>query len=339
MSKRVLVTGGAGYIGSHACVALIEAGFEVVILDNLCNSKRGAIERIGQITGTSPTFFLGDLTDRKAIASLFDEHQPDAVMHFAGLKAVGESTEQPLRYWHNNVGGTTVLLGVMQEHGVHNLVFSSSCTVYGAPKSLPITEDAPLSAVNPYGRTKLAIEDMLRDLHASDSRWNISLLRYFNPVGAHPSGLIGEDPLGIPNNLMPFITQVAIGRRERLQVFGDDYDTPDGTCIRDYIHVTDLVNGHLKALEWLEGNPGLAAHNLGTGGGFSVLEVVRAFENATGITIPFDIVGRRAGDAPQVYADPSRAAAELGWRARLGIEDMCRDSWNWQQKNPEGYSD
>lgn len=333
----VLVTGGAGYIGSHACVALLEAGYEVVALDNLSNSKRGAIDRVEEITGKPLAFIEADMQDRDAVEALFREHRPAAVMHFAGLKAVGESTEQPLRYWKNNVGGTAVLLEVMDRAGVRDFVFSSSCTVYGAPESLPLTERAPLQAVNPYGQTKLAIESMLRDLHASDPRWNISILRYFNPVGAHFSGRIGEDPLGIPNNLMPYITQVAVGLRERLSVFGGDYDTRDGTCIRDYIHVVDLVDGHLKALEWLSDKPGLAAHNLGTGRGQTVLEVVTAFERATGIEIPFDIVGRRPGDAPAVFADPSLAQADLGWKAQRDIEAMCADAWNWQQQNPEGY--
>ena len=335
--SRVLVTGGAGYIGSHACVALLEAGYEVIALDNLSNSKRGAIERVEEISGRHVEFFQADMQDRDAVEALFRECEPAAVMHFAGLKAVGESTEQPLRYWQNNVGGTAVLLEVMAESGVRDLVFSSSCTVYGAPESLPLTERAPLQAVNPYGQTKLAIEYMLHDLHASDQRWNISILRYFNPVGAHASGRIGEDPLGIPNNLMPYITQVAVGVRQRLSVFGGDYDTRDGTCIRDYIHVVDLVDGHLKALEWLLRKPGLGTHNLGTGRGQTVLEVVKAFERATGIEIPFAIVGRRPGDAPAVFADPALAEEELGWMAQRDIEAMCADAWNWQKQNPEGY--
>jgi UDP-glucose 4-epimerase len=337
MSETVLVTGAAGYIGSHACLALLEAGYQVVGLDNLSNSKRAAFDRGAEIAGKSAAFVEADLLDREAVHSLFAAHRPSAVIHFAGLKAVGESTEQPLRHWQNNVGGTAVLLDVMNDAGVRNLVFSSSCTVYGAPESLPITEQAPLGAVNPYGQTKLAIEIMLRDLHASDARWNISLLRYFNPVGAHPSGRIGEDPLGIPNNLMPYITQVAVGQREQLSVFGGDYDTPDGTCIRDYIHVVDLVNGHLKALTWLETAPGLKAHNLGTGRGYSVLEVVSAFERATGIEIPYAVVDRRPGDAPAVFADPGLAEHDLAWKAELGIDDMCGDAWNWQKRNPRGY--
>lgn len=337
MTGPVLVTGGAGYIGSHACVALLEAGHEVIALDNLSNSKRGAIARIEEIAGRSVEFCQADMQNREALEALFRQNRPGAVMHFAGLKAVGESTQQPLRYWKNNVGGTAVLLEVMADFGVRDLVFSSSCTVYGAPESLPLTESEPLQAVNPYGQTKLAIERMLRDLYASDPRWNISILRYFNPVGAHASGRIGEDPLGIPNNLMPYITQVAVGLRERLSVFGGDYETRDGTCIRDYIHVVDLVDGHLRALEWLASKPGIAAHNLGTGRGQTVLEVVKAFERATGIEIPFDVVARRPGDAPAVFADPSRAKAELGWTAQREIEAMCADAWNWQKQNPEGY--
>lgn len=337
MTQTILVTGGAGYIGSHACVALLDAGYDVVAVDNFSNSKHGAIDRIGEIAGRALKFVEADLLDEPAITALFDQHPVSAVIHFAGLKAVGESTEQPLRYWRNNVGGTSVLLQAMERAGVRDLVFSSSCTVYGAPEKLPITERAPLQAVNPYGQTKLAIENMLRDLQASDRRWNISLLRYFNPVGAHPSGRIGEDPLGIPNNLMPYITQVAVGQRERLSVFGGDYDTRDGTCIRDYIHVVDLVEGHLKALDWLDTRPGLGIHNLGTGQGQTVLEVIAAFERATGIEIPHDIVERRAGDAPAVFADPALAKRELNWVAQRDIDAMCADAWNWQQKNPEGY--
>lgn len=337
MSETVLVTGGAGYIGSHACVALLEAGYRVIALDNLSNSKREAIDRVEQIAGKRLAFEAIDLLDRPGVETLFANHRPQSVIHFAGLKAVGESTEQPLRYWHNNVTGSAVLLDVMRQFEVRKLVFSSSCTVYGAPESLPLTEGAPLQTVNPYGRTKLAVEEMLRDLHASEPGWNISILRYFNPVGAHPSGMIGEDPLGIPNNLMPFITQVAVGQRERLSVFGGDYPTRDGTCIRDYIHVVDLVEGHLKALEWLNDEPGIGAHNLGTGQGQTVLEVVQGFERATGMSIPYDIVARRPGDAPEVFADPALAMQELGWSASRDIDAMCADAWNWQQKNPAGY--
>lgn len=337
MKKPVLVTGGAGYIGSHACVAFLEAGYEVVVLDNLSNSKREALNRVEDITGKEVSFVEGDLLDGDVLNRLFDDYQPGAVVHFAGLKAVAESVEKPVLYWRNNVGGTANLLQVMQDKDVCDIVFSSSCTVYGMPDQLPVTETAPRSAVNPYGSTKLAIEDMLIALHDSDQHWNVSLLRYFNPVGAHPSGDIGEDPLGIPNNLMPYITQTAVGIREKLSVFGDDYETRDGTCIRDYIHVLDLVDGHLKALEFLRTNPGLAAHNLGTGKGHTVLEMVVAFESATGVEVPYEIVERRPGDAVSIFADPTLAQQQLGWKASRGVEEMCRDAWNWQQKNPGGY--
>jgi UDP-glucose 4-epimerase len=337
MSKTILVTGGAGYIGSHTCIELLEAGYKVVVVDNLSNSKSDSMSRVEELTGKNFQFHLADLCNEPAMELLFQQEQIDAVIHFAGLKAVGESTEIPLEYYQNNVGGTSNLLQAMRQHGVKDLVFSSSCTVYGAPESLPLREDCPLQAVNPYGQTKLTIEYMLRDLAASDPDWNISVLRYFNPVGAHPSGEIGEDPLGIPNNLMPYITQVAVGELEELSVFGDDYDTPDGTCIRDYIHVVDLARGHVNALKKLEDKPGLMIHNLGTGKGQSVLDVIKGFESATGKTIPYRIVGRRAGDAPAVFADPALAEQELGWKAELGIEAMCRDAWNWQQKNPKGY--
>ena len=337
MSKTILVTGGAGYIGSHTCIELLEAGYKVVVVDNLSNSKSDSMSRVEELTGKNFQFHLADLCNEPAMELLFQQEQIDAVIHFAGLKAVGESTEIPLEYYQNNVGGTSNLLQAMRQHGVKDLVFSSSCTVYGAPESLPLREDCPLQAVNPYGQTKLTIEYMLRDLAASDPDWNISVLRYFNPVGAHPSGEIGEDPLGIPNNLMPYITQVAVGELEELSVFGDDYDTPDGTCIRDYIHVVDLARGHVNALKKLEDKPGLMIHHLGTGKGQSVLDVIKGFESATGKTIPYRIVGRRAGDAPAVFADPALAEQELGWKAELGIEAMCRDAWNWQQKNPKGY--
>jgi len=336
-SATILVTGGAGYIGSHACVELLEAGYQVVVLDNLSNSKSDSLSRVEELTGKNIQFHLADLRDAAAMDLIFRQEKIDAVIHFAGLKAVGESTEIPLHYYQNNVGGTANLLEAMNQHGVKNLVFSSSCTVYGAPDSLPLREDFPLRAVNPYGQTKLTIEYMLKDLAASDPAWNISILRYFNPVGAHSSGEIGEDPLGIPSNLMPYITQVAVGELEELSVFGDDYDTPDGTCIRDYIHVVDLAKGHLHALRKLASAPGLMIHNLGTGQGYSVLDVINGFTEATGKKIPHRIVGRRAGDAPAVYADPSTAEQELGWKAERGIEDMCRDAWNWQRKNPEGY--
>jgi len=338
MTKNtILVTGGAGYIGSHTCVELLEAGNRVVVLDNLSNSKEEALRRVEQITGKPLVFVKADLLDREALKTLFESHPIDAVIHFAGLKAVGESVQNPLTYYRNNIAGTLSLLDAMEEARVRNLVFSSSCTVYGAPEQLPITENSPLAAVNPYGQTKLTIEYMLRDLAASDPRWNISILRYFNPVGAHASGEIGEDPLGIPNNLMPFITKVAVGELQELAVFGNDYDTPDGSCIRDYIHVVDLAKGHLHALQKLREKQGVMIHNLGTGQGYSVLDVVRAFENATGKVVPYRVTHRRAGDAPAVYADPTRAEEELSWTAELGLEAMCRDAFNWQQKNPRGY--
>ena len=334
---KVLVTGGAGYIGSHTCVELLNAGHEVIIVDNLDNSKEIAVERVAQITGKQPTFLKVDLLDYDALNLAFAKFLPDSVIHFAGLKAVGESNRIPLRYYDNNITGTLNLCRIMGAHNIKNLVFSSSATVYGDPARVPITEDFPLSATNPYGRTKLYIEQILRDLYASDKAWNIALLRYFNPVGAHKSGKIGEDPNGIPNNLLPYITQVAVGRLERLSIFGGDYPTPDGTGVRDYIHVVDLALGHLKALDKLRENPGCKAWNLGTGQGYSVLNVVHAFEKASGIKIPYQIVERRQGDAAQCYADPELAAKELDWRATMGIEEMCADSWNWQAKNPNGY--
>jgi len=337
MNKTILVTGGAGYIGSHACVELLDAGYQVIVVDNLSNSKVEALERVGKITGKSVDFMRCDILDEQKLASVFAAHKPSAVIHFAGLKAVGESVEKPLLYYRNNLAGTASLLHVMANAGVKNLVFSSSCTVYGAPETLPIRENSPLLAVNPYGQTKLTIEYMLNDLAASDPQWNISILRYFNPVGAHPSGEIGEDPLGIPNNLMPYITKVALGEFKELAVFGNDYDTPDGTCIRDYIHVVDLAKGHIKALQKLDEKPGVIIHNLGTGQGYSVLDVIRAFTTATGKDIPYRIAPRRAGDAPAVFADPALAQAELGWKAELDIGAMCADAWRWQQKNPRGY--
>lgn len=337
MAKTILVTGGAGYIGSHTCVELLNAGFRVVVLDNLSNSKRSAIDRVREISGRDLEFVKADLLDLPAVRAAFEQYQPASVIHFAGLKAVGESTEKPLWYYRNNVGGTLNLLAAMAEHAVRDLVFSSSCTVYGAPDTLPITEDAPLRTSNPYGATKLMIEDMLRDLQAHEPAWNISLLRYFNPVGAHASGRLGEDPQGIPNNLMPYIQQVAVGRLDCLRVWGDDYPTHDGTGVRDYIHVTDLAIGHLAALEKLEESPGLITHNLGTGQGHSVLDVVQAFERATGIEIPYRIEPRRPGDTAETWADPAKAERELGWRAERGIETMCADAWRWQQHNPEGF--
>jgi UDP-glucose 4-epimerase len=337
MSQTILVTGGAGYIGTHCCVELLDAGYKVVVLDNLSNSKASALDRVREITGKDFDFIEADLLDLPAIMSAFEQYRPDSVIHFAGLKAVGESTEQPLRYYRNNVGGTLELLTAMESAAVRNIVFSSSCTVYGVPDQLPLREDAPLRAHNPYGATKLAIEDILRDLAAHQPDWNISLLRYFNPVGAHHSGLIGEDPNGIPNNLMPNIQQVAVGRRDHVSVWGNDYPTRDGTGVRDYIHVTDLAIGHLHALRKLEERPGLITHNLGRGEGYSVLEVVRAFELAAGVEIPFEIMPRRPGDIAEAWADPGKAKAELGWTAQRDLAAMCVDAWNWQQRNPEGY--
>ena len=336
-SKKILVTGGTGFIGSHTVVELLQAGYEVVIVDNLSNSSPVVLNRIEQITGRKPAFAKVDMLDRDALRAVFAEHQPDAVIHFAGLKAVGESIVKPLAYYQNNIAGTALLCEVMAEFGVKHLVFSSSATVYGDPQSLPLREDHPLSATNPYGRTKLFIEEILRDLFASDSAWRIAILRYFNPIGAHPSGLIGEDPRGIPNNLFPFITQVAVRRRECLSVFGNDFPTVDGTGVRDYLHVVDLALGHLKALERLEKKASLLVCNLGTGRGHSVLDVVGSFARVTGLKIPYKIVGRRSGDVAVIYADPSFAELELDWKAKWSLEDMCNDGWRWQQQNPEGY--
>jgi UDP-glucose 4-epimerase len=334
----VLVTGGAGYIGSHTCIELLAAGHDVVVLDNLSNSKPEALARVQEIAGKSLVFVQADLRDEGALAVLFRDFPFEAVVHFAGLKAVGESTRIPLAYYDNNVNGTLCLCRAMASAGVKRLVFSSSATVYGDPASVPIREDFPRSATNPYGRTKLFIEEILRDLHHADALWNIALLRYFNPVGAHPSGRVGEDPNGIPNNLMPYIAQVAVGRLPQLQVFGGDYDTPDGTGVRDYIHVVDLARGHLAALERLRAAPGVAAYNLGTGRGYSVLEMRRAFERAAGREIPYRIVARRPGDIATCYADPALAAAELGWRAELDMDDMVTDQWRWQRENPNGFA-
>jgi len=334
---RVLVTGGAGYIGSHTCVELLLAGYEVVVVDNLVNSKVEALYRVAEIAGREPGFVRADLRDRAALETLFRDYRFEAVIHFAGLKAVGESTRIPLEYYENNIGGTISLCQVMARAGVKNIVFSSSATVYGDPASVPIREEFPTSATNPYGRSKLFIEEILADVHVSDSAWNVALLRYFNPVGAHVSGRIGEDPNGIPNNLMPFISQVAVGKLPRLRVFGSDYDTPDGTGVRDYIHVVDLAKGHLKALERLANRPGVVTYNLGTGRGYSVLEMVHAFERASGCSVPYDIVERRPGDIAMCYADPALAKSELDWVAALGVEEMVRDSWRWQSQNPDGY--
>ncbi len=336
-SMTILVTGGAGFIGSHTCVELLNADHEIVVVDNLANSKEEALHRIKDITHKDLTFYEEDLVEKAPLEKIFDAHSIDSVIHFAGFKAVGESVEKPLSYYQNNIVSTLNLCEVMQKHDVWNLVFSSSATVYGDADRVPIKEDFPLTAVNPYGRTKLFIEEILRDLHTGNERWNISLLRYFNPVGAHESGRIGEDPNDIPNNLMPYITQVAVGKLDQLSVFGDDYDTHDGTGVRDYIHVVDLAIGHLKALEKLEENPGVIIHNLGTGQGYSVLDVVKAFEKASGEDVPYKITDRRPGDAAVCYADPSKAEKELGWTAERSLEDMCRDSWHWQSQNPEGY--
>lgn len=334
----ILVTGGAGYIGSHTCVKLLQAGHEVIVIDNLSNSKTKVLRRIEAITGKKVVFYKTDLLDESAMDAIFAAHSVDAVIHFAGLKAVGESVEQPLRYYHNNVTGTIILSQVMARHGVKRMVFSSSATVYGIPASVPISENFPTSAINPYGRTKLMIEEILRDLQVSDPEWSIVLLRYFNPIGAHESGTMGEDPNGIPNNLMPFITQVAVGKREQLSVFGNDYATHDGTGVRDYIHVQDLSQGHLKALEKLENTTGVKTYNLGTGTGYSVLDLVNTFKKTTDREIPYEVAPRRPGDIDACYADPALAEKELGWKAEKTIEDMCRDSWRWQQKNPEGYA-
>jgi UDP-glucose 4-epimerase len=335
--RRILITGGAGYIGSHTCVELLNAGYDLLVIDNLINSKQEALRRVEKITDQTIAFRQIDIRDKPSLKNLFDEFKVDAVIHFAGLKAVGESVEKPLAYYDANFVGTVRLLEAMAEANVRELVFSSSATVYGDPHAVPIREDFPLSATNPYGRSKLMIEDMLRDLHRSDSQWKIALLRYFNPVGAHESGLIGEDPNGIPNNLMPIVSQVAVGKRASLAVYGNDYPTRDGTGVRDYIHVTDLARGHLKALEALTATNGVLTVNLGTGQGYSVLEVVKEFEKASGRSVPFELVARRAGDIAQCFADPAMALERLGWKAELGLERMCADSWRWQKQNPRGY--
>ena len=336
---RVLVTGGAGYIGSHTCVDLLEAGHEVIVVDSLINSREESIRRIEEITGKKLLFHKVDLLDQEPLEAVFQESRIDAVIHFAGLKAVGESVIMPLQYYKNNIIGSLVLFEVMMHHGVRNLVFSSSATVYGDPASLPITEDFPLQASNPYGWGKVMLEQILRDLYQADPGMNIALLRYFNPVGAHPSGRIGEDPMGIPNNLVPYIAQVAVGKLSELQVFGNDYQTPDGTGVRDYIHVMDLASGHMKALEKLDTNPGLVTYNLGTGKGCSVLEMVNAFAEAAEKKIPYRIVARRPGDIASCYADASKAEKELSWKATRDIHAMCEDTWRWQNMNPNGYEE
>jgi UDP-glucose 4-epimerase len=336
---KILITGGVGYIGSHTVIQLVEAGYEIVIVDNLCNSKIEALNRVEEITNTKIKFYKTDLLEKDALNQIFKEEKVDAVIHFAGLKAVGESVGIPLHYYNNNVTGTINLLEAMKNNNVKKLVFSSSATVYGDPHKVPITEDFPLSATNPYGYTKLMIEQILKDLFKSDNSWDIAILRYFNPVGAHQSGRIGEDPNGIPNNLMPFISQVAVGKRESVAVFGNDYPTIDGTGVRDYIHVVDLANGHLKALEKLKTNPGCVEYNLGTGKGYSVIEVIKAFEKASNKKVPYKIVPRREGDIAACYANPNLAKKELDWEAKFEIEKMCEDSWRWQSQNPNGYEE
>ena len=334
----VLLTGGAGYIASHTAIVLQEAGYNVLALDNLCNSSAESLLRVAKITGQTVPLIQADIRDEAALRRVFAEYDISAVVHFAGLKAVGESTELPLKYYDYNVAGTVTLCRVMAEAGCKRLVFSSSATVYGAAAEVPIPETAPCSATNPYGQSKLMIEHILQDLAASDPSWSVALLRYFNPVGAHPSGLIGEDPNGIPNNLMPFISQVAVGKRAQLSVFGNDYPTHDGTGVRDYIHVVDLARGHLKALQYLQQHTGVEAINLGTGQGYSVLDMVKAFEQENGVAVPYQIAPRRPGDVALCYANPSKAQTLLGWSAQLGLADMVRDSWNWQRQNPQGYA-
>lgn len=336
----ILVTGGAGYIGSHTCVELMNAGIDVVIVDNFYNCKKSSIDRIKALVGRDFPYYECDIRDREGLDKIFKTEKIDSVIHFAGLKAVGESVQKPLEYFDNNITGTLVLLDVMRKNGCKKIVFSSSATVYGTKNISPLTEDMEIGGVtNPYGRTKYMIECILQDLYVSDKDWSICLLRYFNPIGAHKSGTMGEAPNGIPNNLMPYITQVAIGKRDHLSVFGNDYDTPDGTCVRDYIHVVDLALGHVKAVQKVEGEKGVFIYNLGTGKGYSVLDVVNAFKKASGIDIKYEIVARRAGDLAVCYSDPSKAYKELGWKAERDIEEMCEDSWRWQKQNPNGYPD
>ncbi|MGV8983102.1 UDP-glucose 4-epimerase GalE [Clostridium sp.] len=336
---KILVTGGAGYIGSHTCVELLEAGYEVVVVDNLSNSSEESLKRVKEITGKELEFYKIDLIDKEALEKVFKENEINAVIHFAGFKAVGESVAIPMKYYHNNILSTLVLCEVMKDFNVSNLVFSSSATVYGNPYTVPITEEFPLSCTNPYGRTKLFIEEILRDLYLADRSFNIAILRYFNPVGAHVSGRIGENPNGIPNNLVPYISQVAVGKLKELRVFGSDYETIDGTGVRDYIHVVDLAVGHIKALEKLEERPGVVTYNLGTGKGYSVLEMIAAFSKASGKKIAYKLVERRTGDIAECYSDPIKAESELGFKAKKTIDDMCTDSWRWQYNNPNGYAD
>ena len=334
----ILVTGGAGFIGSHTCVELLEAGYEVVVVDNLCNSSEESLRRVEKITGKSLTFYQADIRDAKALNEIFEKESIDCVIHFAGLKAVGESVAKPLEYYENNISGTIVLCDVMRKHGVKNIIFSSSATIYGDPAFIPITEECPKgTCTNPYGWTKWMLEQILTDLHTADPEWNVVLLRYFNPIGAHKSGMIGEDPKGIPNNLMPYVSQVAIGKLECLGVFGNDYDTHDGTGVRDYIHVVDLAIGHVKALKKIQEKAGVCVYNLGTGCGYSVLDMVHAFEKAAGKEIPYQIKPRRPGDIATCYADAKKAKEEIGWEAQRGLEEMCEDAWRWQTQNPNGY--
>lgn len=340
MIRTVLVTGGAGYIGSHTLVELLEQGYEAVVVDDLSNSSEKAIQRVEKLTGKKISFYPVNILDIEGMQKVLDAHKIDACIHFAALKAVGESVAKPLDYYWNNIAGTVGLLKLLEKNGIRNFIFSSSATVYGASEIMPVTEECPKgNCSNPYGWTKHMNEQILTDLQHANPSWNIILLRYFNPIGAHQSGCIGEDPKGIPNNLMPYITQVAVGKRDRLGVFGNDYNTPDGTCVRDYIHVCDLATGHVKALRKLEEGCGLEIYNLGTGIGYSVLDVIHAFEKATGVTIPYDIKGRRPGDVDTTYSDASKAERELGWKARYGILEMCADSWRWQKQNPNGYED
>lgn len=336
----ILVTGGAGYIGSHTCVELLEAGYEVVVLDNLCNSSEKSLERVKQITGKDVVFYKGDILDREILKKIFQEQEIEGCIHFAGLKAVGESVAKPWEYYNNNITGTLTLVDEMRRAGCKNIIFSSSATVYGDPAQIPITEECPKgTCTNPYGWSKSMLEQILSDMQKADPQWNVILLRYFNPIGAHKSGLIGENPNGIPNNLMPYITQVAVGKLKELGVFGDDYDTPDGTGVRDYIHVVDLAVGHVKALKKIKENVGLGIYNLGTGTGYSVLDIVKNFEEATGVKIPYVIKDRRPGDIATCYSDAAKAKRELGWEAQYGIREMCADSWNWQKNNPKGYEE
>lgn len=336
----VLVTGGAGFIGSHTVVELQNAGYEVVVVDNLCNSSPKSLERVQEITGKAVKFYEADILDAEALDKIFTENEIDSVIHFAGLKAVGESVQKPWEYYNNNITGSLVLFDVMKKHGVKNIIFSSSATVYGTPAQIPVTETCPKGEItNPYGQTKSMLEQMLMDIQKADPQWNVILLRYFNPIGAHKSGRIGENPNGIPNNLMPYVTQVAVGKLKCLGVFGDDYDTPDGTGVRDYIHVVDLALGHVKSIEKIKENPGLKIYNLGTGTGYSVLDIVKNFEAATGVKVPYEMKPRRAGDIATNYADASLAKEELGWAAERGIKEMCEDAWRWQSNNPNGFEE